>query len=91
MYVNNVHVLAADNMFLAWKVDVKGQLKTGENNIRVKFRSVVKEDLPKLAKLGYALPASNDQSELGGLDEQRISIFARKAPYHYGWDWGPRF
>ncbi|MEK4472421.1 glycoside hydrolase family 2 protein [Paenibacillus sp. FSL R7-0048] len=91
VYVNNVHVLAADNMFLAWKVDVKDQLKTGENNIRVKFRSVVKEDLPKLAKLGYALPASNDQSELGGLDEQRISIFARKAPYHYGWDWGPRF
>ncbi|WP_375104843.1 glycoside hydrolase family 2 protein [Paenibacillus sp. RS8] len=91
VYVNNVHVLAADNMFLAWRVDVKDQLKIGENNIRVRFRSVVKEDLPKLAKLGYTLPAPNDQSELGGLDEQRISVFARKAPYHYGWDWGPRF
>lgn len=91
VYVNNVHVLAADNMFLPWRVDVKGLLKTGDNSIRVKFRSVVKEDLPKLAELGYTLPAPNDQSELGGLDEQRISVFARKAPYHYGWDWGPRF
>lgn len=91
VYVNNVHVLAADNMFLAWRVDVKDQLKIGENHILVRFRSVVKEDLPKLEKLGYALPAPNDQSELGGLEEQRISVFARKAPYHYGWDWGPRF
>lgn len=91
VYVNEVHALSADNMFRSWTVDVKALLKTGENNIRVKFRSVVKEDLPKLAQLGYALPASNDQSELGGLEEQRISVFARKAPYHYGWDWGPRF
>ncbi len=20
-----------------------------------------------------------------------VSMWARKAPYHYGWDWGPRF
>ena len=20
-----------------------------------------------------------------------VSMFTRKAPYHYGWDWGPRF
>lgn len=91
VYVNNIHALSADNMFRSWTVDVKELLKTGENNIRVKFRSVVKEDLPKLAKLGYSFPASNDQSELGGLNEQRISVFARKAPFHYGWDWGPRF
>ena len=44
-----------------------------------------------MKNLGYALPASNDQSENGGLGNQQISIFARKAPYHYGWDWGPRF
>ncbi|MRN51435.1 beta-mannosidase [Paenibacillus monticola] len=91
VYINDVHILSADNMFRAWKVNVKEWLQTGDNHIRVEFRSVVKEDLPKLAQLGYALPAPNDQSELGGLEEQRISVFARKAPYHYGWDWGPRF
>lgn len=91
VYVNNVHALSADNMFLSWTVNVKGLLQPGENEIRIVFRSVVTEDLPKLAELGYDLPAPNDQSELGGLQEQRISVFARKAPYHYGWDWGPRF
>lgn len=91
VYVNNVHALSADNMFRAWSVDVKGLLRTGDNEILVKFRSAVKEDLPKLEQLGYDLPAPNDQSELGGLGEKRISVFARKAPYHYGWDWGPRF
>ncbi|OKP92811.1 beta-galactosidase [Paenibacillus sp. P3E] len=91
VYVNDVHALSADNMFRAWTVDVKGLLQTGQNEIRVRFRSVVNEDLPKLEQLGYALPAPNDQSELGGLGGQQISVFARKAPYHYGWDWGPRF
>jgi beta-mannosidase len=23
--------------------------------------------------------------------KEMVSMFARKAPYHYGWDWGPRF
>ena len=78
-------------MFREWKVDCKKVLKLGENTIRIVFNSPVKVDLPKLKKLGYALPASNDQSENGGLGNQQISIFARKAPYHYGWDWGPRF
>ncbi|WP_110933886.1 beta-mannosidase [Paenibacillus bouchesdurhonensis] len=91
IYVNEQHVLSANNMFRAWRVDVKAQLMEGNNDILIKFRSPIMEDLPKLAKLGYALPATNDQSELGGLEEQKVSIFARKAPYHYGWDWGPRF
>jgi beta-mannosidase len=32
----------------------------------------------------YELPASNDQGE-------KTSPHTRKAPYQYGWDWGPRF
>lgn len=91
VFVNEKFVLSADNMFRLWKIDVTGILHAGENHIRILFRSPVQEDLPKLHALGYPLPATNDQSELGGLDNQQISIFARKAPYHYGWDWGPRF
>jgi beta-mannosidase len=37
-----------------------------------------------MAKLDYQLPASNDQGE-------KTSPYTRKAPYQFGWDWGPRF
>lgn len=89
--VNGHLGLSADNMFRAWRTDIKSFLIEGTNHITVKFRSPVSEDLPKLESLGYPLPATNDQSELGGMGEYKISVFARKAPYHYGWDWGPRF
>lgn len=91
VYVNEQHMLSADNMFRVWTVDVKSVVKASGNVLRIRFRSPINEDLPKLEKLGYALPASNDQSDVGGLGDKRVSIFARKAPYHYGWDWGPRF
>lgn len=91
VYLNGQHILSADNMFCTWKADIKPYAKQKENHLLVSFRSPIKEDLPKLEKLGYDLPASNDHSEDGGLGEKRLSIFSRKAPYHYGWDWGPRF
>ena len=89
--VNGRKILSADNMFRLWQTEVTGLLKPQGNSLLVRFRSPIKEDLPKLEQLGYALPAANDQSELGGLGDKKISVFARKAPYHYGWDWGPRF
>lgn len=91
VYVNEQHVLSADNMFRTWRADVKPYIQLGANDIRIHFRSPIMEDLPKLEALGYGLPASNDQSEVGELGDKRVSVFARKAPYHYGWDWGPRF
>ncbi len=91
VYLNDQKVISADNMFRTWQADVKHLLKESDNILRVYFHSPVNVDLPKLEKLGYALPATNDQSERGGLGDKKISVFARKAPYHYGWDWGPRF
>lgn len=91
VYVNGRHILSADNMFRSWRVDVKQWLTDRDNKLTVHFRSPIHEDLPKLSRLGYGLPASNDQSDVGGLNDKKISVFARKAPYHYGWDWGPRF
>lgn len=88
VYLNGIPILSADNMFRVWEVNVKTILKAVNNELRIVFRSPIQEDLPKLEALGYQLPAANDQSEVG---KKRVSIFARKAPYHYGWDWGPRF
>ncbi len=84
VFLNDQPILNADNMFRTWRVDVKGALKKGTNVLRIKFRSPINEILPLMAKLDYELPASNDQGE-------KTSPYTRKAPYQYGWDWGPRF
>ncbi|WP_227522048.1 beta-mannosidase [Bacillus solitudinis] len=91
VYLNDQLILSANNMFRTWKKSVRELLKRENNKLNVLFRSPINEDLPKLEKLGYDLPATNDHSEDGGLGDKKVSIFARKAPYHYGWDWGPRF
>ena len=69
-------------MFHPWEYDVSKLIKLGKNVIEVRFRSPLKEVAPIMKKLDYNLPADNDQA--GG-----TSPYTRKAPYHYGWDWGP--
>ncbi len=90
VFLNEKQVLQADNMFRTWRISGKDYLKEGTNSLRIRFLSPVNEGLKKLQANGYPLPASNDQSETGGLGDQRVSPFVRKAPYHFGWDWGPR-
>ncbi|HEU4711028.1 MAG TPA: glycoside hydrolase family 2 protein [Pyrinomonadaceae bacterium] len=84
VFLNDQVVLNADNMFRTWRVNAKPALKAGDNVLRIVFRSPINEILPLMAKMSYQLPASNDQGE-------KTSPHTRKAPYHYGWDWGPRF
>lgn len=91
VYVNDAPVLSADNMFRTWTADIKAHAKAGPNALRIRFRSPIQEGLKQLAALGYNPPATNDQSENGGLGDKKVSVFTRKAGYHYGWDWGPRF
>lgn len=90
VFFNDVKIIAADNMFRTWRADVRPYIKSGENLLRVFFHSPVKIDMPKWEEQPNQYRASNDQSENGGLLDRKISIFARKAGYHYGWDWGPR-
>lgn len=90
VYLNDQKIISANNMFREWQAEIKNLLKPGENKLRVYFNSVVKIDLPKVDSLPYFYHASNDQSQNGGLMDKKISVFARKAGYHYGWDWGPR-
>lgn len=91
VYLNDALVLQADNMFRRWIVDIKAHAKPGGNVLRVMLRSPIREGLKKLDALGYDLPAVVDWSEIGGLGDKKIGMFTRKAGYHYGWDWGPRF
>ncbi len=77
IFLNGNPVLETDNMFRKWRIDCKGKLKEGENELTVKFYSPLKIDSLKASKLPYRLPDSR--------------AFTRKAPYQYGWDWGSRF
>jgi beta-mannosidase len=90
VFINDKLVLKANNMFRQWRVAAKSFIKEGDNTLRVYFHSPVKIDVPKWDALPYHYEAGNDQSENGGLFDKKISVFARKAGYHYGWDWGPR-
>ena len=59
-----------DNMFRRWEFDAKPLLKSGANQLEIRFDSTFPLDGP----------------------EQKSGVrgrYIRKAPYHYGWDWGP--
>lgn len=90
VYLNDSCILQANNMFREWSIDIKNLLKENENELRVYFHSPIKVDIPKFDALHYRNEAGNDQSENGGVFDKQVSVFARKAGYHYGWDWGPR-
>jgi beta-mannosidase len=85
VFVNGRSVLYANNMFRSWRAEVKAALHAGDNLVVVRFRSPIEQVQAAYQALGYRLPAANDQST------EMVSMWARKAPYHYGWDWGPRF
>lgn len=78
VYLNDSLVMACDNMFRSWTKDVKRFLKKGENELRVKFGSAVNRAKAEAAKLPYTLPEGE-------------RVFVRKAQFHFGWDFAPRF
>ncbi|NTW09009.1 MAG: glycoside hydrolase family 2 protein, partial [Anaerolineaceae bacterium] len=90
VYLNDILLFSADNMHRTWTADVKKHIKTGENMLRVVLKSPIVIGLQKQEAFGYGLPADNDQSHAGGIGKNHVSVFTRKAGYHFGWDWGPR-
>ena len=83
--LNDSLIISANNMFRSWNADCKNLLKKSGNKLEILFRSPMKVNKARLDSLTYHLPAGNDRSD------KKVSVFARKAPYHFGWDWGPRF
>lgn len=86
VYLNDALLFKADNMFIAWEIPVKKLLKKGKNELRIYFHSAVNVGLEKLSKIPYTLMAANEIAP----ESERSNVVTRKAPFHYGWDWGPR-
>jgi len=78
VFLNGKLILKADNMFRQWKVDVKDKLDPVTNTLRIRFYSAQKK-VDSLAKADqpFVIP-----------DHARA--YARKAQFHFGWDWGPK-
>ena len=77
VFLNDVRILSADNMFRCWKTNIKEVLKEGENELKIVFYPPGEFNDEKAEDLAYKLPD--------------IRAFTRKSPYHFGWDWGPEF
>ena len=83
--LNGKVILQADNMFRTWRAEVKKLLRKKGNVLTVLFRSPLAVNRKRAENEPYVLPADNDRGKL------KVSVFTRKAPYQFGWDWGPRF
>ncbi|MCU0387764.1 MAG: hypothetical protein MUE71_04055, partial [Chitinophagaceae bacterium] len=78
VYLNGKVLLKTDNMFRQWRANVTGLLQN-ENTLEIHFRSAKKiVDSLADAMKPLAIP-----------DNPRV--YARKAQYHFGWDWGPAY
>lgn len=82
--LNGSSILSANNMFRSWDIPIKSLLNEGSNSLEVRFSSPIAYHKSTIDSMAYELPAG---SETG---DYKVSPFTRKAPYHFGWDWGPR-
>jgi beta-mannosidase len=90
VYLNDAELLKADNMFRSWRLPVKDRLRAGKNTLRIVFHSPVMLMMPKLKALPYRLPTVG-QVQIVSEEGIATDPYTRKAPYQYGWDWGPRY
>lgn len=83
--INGKEVLATDNMFREWIIELKPHLNLGSNELKIVFHSPLILNKAIVENSSYELPAANETVDL------MVSPYTRKAAYHFGWDWGPRF
>lgn len=78
VYLNDSLIIDANNMFRTWSVECKAKLRKDNNKLFIVFNSTVRISDSIVSVSSLTLPGGN-------------SVYVRKAPYHFGWDWGPRF
>lgn len=83
IYINGQKAGSADNMHRTWKLDVKEFLHSGENQIRIVFRSVFKY----IEAYEYEDNKEIHYVPCGGMKGNQL---IRKAHCMFGWDWGPQ-
>lgn len=84
VFLNGKKIMESRNMFVGREADITGLLRQSGNELLIRFRSPMKEVRPLRQRDGFDYPADNDHHN------EKLSVYTRKAPYQYGWDWGPR-
>ena len=79
IYINNNLLHQSNNMFRQWLINIKPFIKKGKNNIHLYFHSAQK------------ITDSIATSQLPIVRPDNSRVYARKAQYQFGWDWGPTF
>ncbi|MFZ2986661.1 glycoside hydrolase family 2 protein [Ideonella sp.] len=78
-WLNGTRLFSSDNMFVPQRADVRDLLKTGLNELVLRFDPPLAQARQQEALLGKRHLWNGDSARL----------YARKAQYHFGWDWGP--
>ena len=85
VFLNGDVILESDNMFIPYRIDVKGRLKSKdeENELHIVFASNDRVGNERMEKYG---------KEYKGVSNTRdpARVWMRKAQFHWGWDWGMR-
>ena len=84
IYFNDSLLGTTNNMFRSWGWPIRDLLKPGNNELKVIFRSAIKEGADLLQAYGIQLPADNDAGKV------KVSPYVRKAAFQFGWDFAPR-
>lgn len=82
VFLNDERIAETDNMFVAHRWDVKGNLRAGRNRLVVRFRSAL--DYIRHTRAEFTPPQEFN-------DPVGNSVRIRKQACQFGWDWGPRF
>ena len=84
VFLNGSKLFHSENMFVSHEQSVKELLREGENKLYIRFFSPINHLMPARLSNGFEYPVGNDHRD------EKMSIYSRKAPYHFGWDWGMR-
>lgn len=84
VYWDGERIGQSRNMFVPIRIDVTHLLTVGAHELVIQFHSPLRMAHGQYLSNGFNYPADNDHAPI------HYSPFTRKAPYHYGWDWGMR-
>lgn len=83
VWLDGDKVLEADNMFRLWRIPIPKTAIGRSLPLRVVFKPAILEGAERAKAYGLTFPADSDGYS------GKPSVFSRKAPYQFGWDFAP--